>query len=1207
MNRTPIVALGLVAMTAAVLVNPDAPSTIQSPNDTTLLQRATAACLTTRPYAVVAVHDHGAEPALAPAVVAVRVGGDATGPVVLATQAEVGSVYGLAWDHARGVVYAAAHYRRGLPFGPGGTGAIYRIDVATGSIDALANLSAGPNRHGLDGDPGAPAFAGRTSLGDLDIAADGSELYATNLFDGRIARIGLPEGVLIGTQLHGAARERWSTDARPFGLGVDDGWVYHGVVNSRATSPTASPIFDAIVYRSRPGERDAETVLRFGLEYARGVAWSAWDDAAGGDGRDEPLLADIGFAASGAPILGLRDRRADDRPDCPWLPACGAGGSLGDLLATVARESVGWRVVSNPPWYGDADASGLDTSWGSLAVLPSQDGIVAPGRPHERPAADQGVRVELFRYANGSGRALGSTIVISGTADARLGAGDVEVLCAPGAVLPPEALATATAEAGAAATATAAERGNARATARIPTLTAHAPTAEARATVAVQTATALGPTLAVAGPTRTARGTAAAATATAFLRQMTVVAPTHAALSTAAAAATPRAPAKATEAALAAAMALGSCGGANPYLVTTCFTPALDGRGDAYDAPWLEGQPMVVVFDDSQPEDASRHRVLAWQPEVGAVFGLAHDIPRGHVYAGAYAKRLAAFGPLGPGGLYRIDLATGRTVPWASVFAGFDLHRMASAFDLPMATVVGRTAFGDVEFAPDRDEVLAMNLFDRLIYRFHAPDGALLGAFPHGGAGETWEADARPFALAYHGGWLYHGVVDARESDVRGDRPMNAYVYRSRADGTDMAEVARLDMGYVRAQPWQAWDPTFDRNVQRFEPLFADIEFREDGDLVLGFRDRLGDAAILVAGGGDMVATLAVGDRFIALPEPEFYMDNIQHDESSWGSLAALPWLDQVVSTVIDPITIWSGGAAWFDNVSGWYVGRETIYAGANVTFGKASGLGDLEAMCEALTPTPSATPTASPTGTLSATPTPTITRTPTSTPTATAGHYAIYLPYGDALFCRPDATFADIVLVIDLSTSMDRPTREGRTKRAAAIDAARQFAALLDLADDATVRHDRVALVGFNAAAWTELDLSGDRSAVDAALDRLAARSAQGTRLDLALAEGQAALDRSARAGNEPVLILLTDGLPNLVPTPVGGGRQEDTVLVLADAAKAAGTRVFTVGLGEADDVLAGLLELVASAPDAYYFAPDGEDLAAIYRAIAGRITDCP
>ncbi|MFI0609094.1 MAG: hypothetical protein ACH37Z_14550, partial [Anaerolineae bacterium] len=59
--------------------------------------------------------------------------------------------------------------------------------------------------------------------------------------------------------------------------------------------------------------------------------------------------------------------------------------------------------------------------------------------------------------------------------------------------------------------------------------------------------------------------------------------------------------------------------------------------------------------------------------------------------------------------------------------------------------------------------------------------------------------------------------------------------------------------------------------------------------------------------------------------------------------------------------------------------------------------------------------------------------------------------------------------------------------------------------------------------------------------------------------------------------------------------------------AVKDAGTRLLAIGLGEGEDVLRGLLEGVATTPGDYFFAPDGEDLAAIYRLVAGRLQECP
>ena len=161
--------------------------------------------------------------------------------------------------------------------------------------------------------------------------------------------------------------------------------------------------------------------------------------------------------------------------------------------------------------------------------------------------------------------------------------------------------------------------------------------------------------------------------------------------------------------------------------------------------------------------------------------------------------------------------------------------------------------------------------------------------------------------------------------------------------------------------------------------------------------------------------------------------------------------------------------------------------------------------------------------------------------------------------------------------------------------------------------RQDQVAIVGFNGEAWTSIRLSDDRPAVNAAISDLESKISEGTRLDLALEEGQSVFEAGERLQpNEPVMILLTDGLPNQVPFGPGSPHpecdaQECTVLKFASVAKSKGTRIYTIGLGLDDDVLRPLMESVATDSSMYYHAPDGEDLAGIYRQIAGRISECP
>lgn len=269
------------------------------------------------------------------------------------------------------------------------------------------------------------------------------------------------------------------------------------------------------------------------------------------------------------------------------------------------------------------------------------------------------------------------------------------------------------------------------------------------------------------------------------------------------------------------------------------------------------------------------------------------------------------------------------------------------------------------------------------------------------------------------------------------------------------------------------------------------------------------------------------------------------------------------------------------------------------------------------LTPAPSETPTepATATPTLTPPPSPSPTPPPSATASPTPRPRPLYLPFllweippptATPTVCVRDQSRVDLALVLDLSTSMLRSGADGRRKIDAALSAARLLLDLLRL-DRGAAGGDRVALVGFNQSAWLELALTDQRAPAAAALDRLAGRLAEGTRLDLALAEGAAALAQTRGPLVQPVLLLLTDGLPNQVPTPTAGGSPTDTVLAAARAAKAAGLRIIAVGYGAEGDLLRPLLEQVASAPGDFYPAPDGQALEAVYRSLIVELTRCP
>ena len=157
--------------------------------------------------------------------------------------------------------------------------------------------------------------------------------------------------------------------------------------------------------------------------------------------------------------------------------------------------------------------------------------------------------------------------------------------------------------------------------------------------------------------------------------------------------------------------------------------------------------------------------------------------------------------------------------------------------------------------------------------------------------------------------------------------------------------------------------------------------------------------------------------------------------------------------------------------------------------------------------------------------------------------------------------------------------------------------------------------MVWFNDEAGIAQPLTNDRTAIMSALDQLEQYQQEGTRIDLAFERGAEALGPEYRLNqNTPVMIMLTDGLPNRVPLDPETNRMEETVIDAAQAAKDAGIRVYTVGFGkrpgETDDitelVYPWLLEVTSSGEGHHFISPNADDLRAIYDEIANVFT-CP
>ncbi len=284
---------------------------------------------------------------------------------------------------------------------------------------------------------------------------------------------------------------------------------------------------------------------------------------------------------------------------------------------------------------------------------------------------------------------------------------------------------------------------------------------------------------------------------------------------------------------------------------------------------------------------------------VGATWGLASQASTGLVWASAFLRRHAAFGPKGIGGLYvshpltglvtSFDLAQYMTLSadnaqFTDAARGFR-DDVSLSLDAQSFAGVGKVGIGDIEFSPDGTQLYVVNLYERKLYTF--PVGGTVAAPTLGtptsvaitDPGCTSANDARPFGLKVVSDGILVGVVCSEEtanavsfSGTR--RPGLGYVRKISAgswstvttinfgydranEETNCKEVADLTNGNAQkceAARWKAWTDNFqaiktavaagqiyrDNNKYYFsQPLIMGIDVLADGSIIAGISDRL--------------------------------------------------------------------------------------------------------------------------------------------------------------------------------------------------------------------------------------------------------------------------------------------------------------------------------------------------------------------------------
>ncbi len=410
--------------------------------------------------------------------------------------------------------------------------------------------------------------------------------------------------------------------------------------------------------------------------------------------------------------------------------------------------------------------------------------------------------------------------------------------------------------------------------------------------------------------------------------------------------------------------------------------------------------------------NANNQNPIANKDQVGSTWGLAYSKTRKRLYSAAFLKRHVGLegATNGDGGnlgaIYSSVIAPNfssqnattaptllTTIPSVGTpptSRGLGLPTGTSADPNAFASV-GKIGLGDIEMSQDESLLYAVNLNNKKLYSFNISSGAMLDyTIPNPSCvGGEW----RPFALGRYRNTMYvGGVCDASASGSAAN--LRAIVYSFNTP--TFTKVLDVPLNYSKGKPysgcsqkgWYAWtdsvQPMPGCNYYVYpQPILSDLEFDNDGSMILGFIDRSGHqfgrynlhptngTTLYNMVGGDIlragkntsgtftlennasVSGITTGGANLGQGpgNGEFYYEDsylASHEETSEGGLAMMPGAKDIVLTSMDPNNIVGvSGVSWLNNTTGKKTKGYSVFTDTNATFGKANGVGDVELLCD--------------------------------------------------------------------------------------------------------------------------------------------------------------------------------------------------------------------------------------------------------------------
>jgi hypothetical protein len=418
---------------------------------------------------------------------------------------------------------------------------------------------------------------------------------------------------------------------------------------------------------------------------------------------------------------------------------------------------------------------------------------------------------------------------------------------------------------------------------------------------------------------------------------------------------------------------------------------------------------------------------------VGTTWGTAYRRDDATLYMASVLRRHTGLGPAGIGAIYkRPDSGNNTTAPVfydfgslagtvadnatrfpgaGNSFGALGACGLCDNLDPTVFGQIGKVGLGDIDLSADEKTMYVTNLFDRKVYTIDVNNPVAGSATPL--PGQPWltgspcaNGTARPWALKYRQGKLYVGVVcdggssPCSKTGACNDLTATVYSY----NGTTWTTEITYPLNYYRkayalgSNYWVKWMDNWSDFLANYanvtdahfaQPVLVDIEFDDDGSMIMGFGDRTamqtGYQAPPPPGPASSTAerTFAHGDMLRAAFNPgtgTFTLENNgvagtrvstnpasnvgpggkafyygdhwygANNDANIGSLAILPGSGEVLHPVADPIDPYASGVVWSSNFNGSAVRKLEVYQGSptgnSPNFAKNGGLGDIELFC---------------------------------------------------------------------------------------------------------------------------------------------------------------------------------------------------------------------------------------------------------------------